>query len=435
MKLVLNAVLIVTCLSFANKEQSWWAGLSDETLDRLMMRFNENNIDLKLDELNLRVTQAQRNQLRSTLFPKARVRGNYDIVPFEDSSIPIQAGADAPETFQSGGVFVGLNYDLSSWGEAIYEFKSVTNNRRATEYSASYNTLNLQVQFVSLYLNAVYGKEQHAILEKQVSISENLLELTNLRYINGETSGLSLLQQKQQLASIKVSLPQARNTYRQNMESLSQMLNEKEEDLKIANKLPNLSVVQFVGDEEQLLSQRDDIQAQKAQLRAARNSQTAALWSNMPSLNLTAETGYNYSKGYSENTDETWRLGASFTLNLFNGFGSKAKYQEARAKAKISQWNLRQRELEASKGLKKLQIQIEEMILQLEAYQLQYDAAKLSYDESLKQYKNGLVGYSETLVSLNTYQQAEIALLNAKRNALELNLNYVLLTGGRKIKG
>ena len=434
MKLVLKTVLLMSCLCFA-KDEVWWGGLSDASLDQLMVRFNENNIDLKIDDLNLEVTQAQKNQLRSTLFPKARVRGNYDVFPFEDSNIPVQAGADAPGTFQSGGLFVGLNYDLSSWGEAIYEFKSVDNNKRANELSSNFNTLNLQVQFVSLYLNAVYGKEQQAILEKQVSISENLLELTNLRYINGEASGLSLLQQKQQLASIKVSFPQARNTYRQNMESLLQMLNEKEGKLEIADRLPNLSVIQFVGDEEQLLSQRDDIQAQKEQWKAAKNSQTAAIWSNMPSLNLIAETGYNYSKGYTETTDETWRLGASFTLNLFNGFGSKAKYQEARAKAKISKWNLRQSELAASKDLKKLQIQIEEMTLQLEAYQLQYDAAKLSYEESLKQYKNGLVTYSETLVSLNTYQQAEIALLNAKRNTLELNLNYVLLTGGRKIKG
>ncbi|GMW01826.1 MAG: hypothetical protein AMXMBFR84_29630 [Candidatus Hydrogenedentota bacterium] len=112
---------------------------------------------------------------------------------------------DSLETeFNSG---IGFRWELDLWGR----LKSLARARReelaalTLEYDAL--RLVLSAQVADTYYQAVEQRMQHKLLLEQRDLAKTLLDLLELRFLQGDASVVDVLQQRDQLAEIDTEIP------------------------------------------------------------------------------------------------------------------------------------------------------------------------------------------------------------------------------------
>ncbi len=417
--------------------EPWWGDEGDEGLSSLLEEGVTGNHDLRAAWARVERARAGVQRATSALVPSITLDGTANLAPTDSLGFMFGGGGffsspDAPATYTSTTATVGARWQLDLWGRQILQRRASLLEEAAAAGDMEAQALALASRLANAYYDLVAARERVTIVERQIASNESLLEVTELRFRQGEATGLDVLQQRQQLAATSTFLPAARVQVRLAEQQLAVLVGRdpSSAQFQVVDHLPDLGTAPRVGRPEDLLRNRPDLRAALSRYEAASARVRSARRTFLPTLAVSGQAG-NQALYMDEFNDQWyWGVGANVSVPLFTGGAQVAAIREARAAERTAYHALYQAFLRAVQEVETALAQESELRAQLEAFRTQVEAATLALDESRSRYIAGVASYQSVLTATNALQQAELNALQTHRQLLGARIQLHTALGG-----
>ncbi|MGA9828259.1 MAG: efflux transporter outer membrane subunit [Rhodanobacteraceae bacterium] len=413
----------------------WWTTFDNKELDRRVRAAFIRSPSIASAQSALRQAQENAAAARGSLFPSADANAGAARQKYSGSQFGGSGGfASAPFTVYNASVSVGYTLDL---------FGGVRRGIEARSALADYQQSQLDATYLMLAANVVTASLQAASLREQVHATEQIadsqrkeLNIAQQQQQIGAKSLSDTLAVRSQLAVTEATLPPLRKQLAATRNQLATYLGVTPAQLQLqpldlsAVALPRDIPVSLPSD---VVAKRPDIRAASAQLHSATAQVGVATAAMLPQITLSGSLGsqaLQASDLFSAGTG-AWSLGLNLLQPLFHGgelLHNKRAAQAGMDKA-IADWQVTVLGAfqNVSDALQALQFDAQTLSAQ--------NAAELSASQRLdltrEQYQVGAVDYLNLLDAERTYQQARIALIQARAARLaDTAALYAALGGG-----
>lgn len=432
-------------------EEPWWSAFEDEHLLVVIDDALSENLDVAAAIARLRASEAQVTRAASAFWPTLSLDASISGQPM--SSLGFQFGglsmggsqdipgasmedADTPEVVLSTSAMVSLRYQFDLWGRATHAWRASQMLRDASRGDSDALAATITLQVGNAYFDAVAAQQQIDIVNRQIEVNHSLLELLELRFQNDQAAAADVLQQRQQLASARARLPQARAARRMALQRLAVLLGRsRASGLTTSTELPDLPPPPSTGTPRDLLDSRADLRAAFDRLEASRRQATSARRAMLPTLSVGGNAGYQGFDSGEYRDQSTWGFSVTLSVPAFQGFADHAALREAQANADAARHSLQQGIVQATSDIEGAIASEAEQREQLEAHQAMFEAARQAFDVARDAYVAGVGNYLSILAALGSLQAAELTVLQSERAVISARLALYAALGGEWTEG
>lgn len=343
-----QALLIEKPAGFNNPTTtSWWKVFEVAELAPVMKMLESQNLTLNQAQQRVKRAQSLLAQVNAgdvpTITARASGRSGKDL----DSGLSSHSS--------SGGV--GLSYDADIWGTRDAQQRSRQLGIDAAQYQFIDALLDTQALFINTLLEQISLKSRLSIALQNVEISEELLKLVQIRFEEGDTSGIEVSQQRNTLISAQSEVLRLRNSLTLNERALAVLLGRESMQLNT----PDLTVLLSLGLTDfslpeaapalsaEVLKQRPDIQLAIAQFKQADLAFYEASVAGLPGMSLSADIGVSDLLDLAQG----WTLSAAISsaATLFDGGRLEAAEKAAKTDVDLAILQYQQTVLSAIEAL------------------------------------------------------------------------------------
>jgi NodT family efflux transporter outer membrane factor (OMF) lipoprotein len=370
----------------------WWQQLGGEELDQLMATAFSGNFTLR--QAWSRVEQARATTIitNSSLWPSL----DYD------GSASHQHRYQDDQRTRTENYALGLasSYELDLWGRIQAETTAQSREQQATEEDWLTARITLSSEIAGNWINSVALQQQYAIIAQQIATARHIVELTQLRYLEGQATRSDLVERQQELHGFeqtRLELEQSRSQYRYDLCLLSGLA--PGADLVVnRQQLPELTPLPPLGVPADLLAQRPDIRAAGLRLNRGDWLVAAARADRLPALKLTADAGYSSSRFADLFDNWLANLAASISGPIFDAGARRAEVARARAEADGLLASYEETVITAVNEVESALLDEEKIGAQLDAIDLQLERRRQSLDNARIRYLQGDDDYLSYLI-------------------------------------
>jgi len=393
----------------------WWHGFGSQTLDGLIAEAQRNNDDLA--EAIARVQEAD---------AQARIAG-APLLPSVDFGADAtrqhaQVSGVGPATFNTFSPVLSASYELDFWGKN----RALRAAARATAIASHYDKETVALTVISsvatTYFQTLQFRDRLQVASENLANGQKILHGLQLEQTAGIATGLDVAQQETAVALLSAAIPPLQQQFRQSVHALAVLLGKTPESIDVdSGTLNGLTTPQVLeGLPSQLLARRPDIAESEQQLISANADITVARAALFPSIQLTANGGYESSALTSliSPANRIWSISAGLTQPIFHGGAlrgqvvfSNARYSEllsAYHKTVISAFSNVEDALIAAQQTKEQQIRQQEAV----------NRARRAFEFAQTQMSAGIVNI---LTVLNT----ENALFSAQDELVQIQFLHL----------
>lgn len=419
--------------------EPWWSDREAELRD-LIENVLAKNYDLHGAVERMVQADAVAIQSRSVLFPSLSLEASASVAPTESRGFQfggLGGPADGPSVFYSGSASLSARYQLDIFGRNYLAYSAARLQALASAGDRDAIALALVAQLGSAYHEVAAAREQLVVIEAQVEANESFLELVQLRFERGESSGLDVLQQKQQLAATKARVPAAKISLRIARQRLATLtgIPATEYDMPTLAAVPEVEAPPGAGAPVDLVGNRPDLRAASSRWESASERSRSSFQAHLPTLSVNGNIGYQLFRLDETRTQDFWGAGVNFSLPLFSGFGDVARVRQASAAEAEALATLNQSVLNALQEVEAAATRDAELREQLTLLQEQQEAARLAWGESKLRYENGLTNYLQVLTALSAHQQVQLTVIQTKLAAINARIALHHALGGPWTEG
>ena len=440
----------------------WWRTFRDPTLDRLVNKAYQQNLDIKSAGLRIAQARALLGISQGLAFPQVQT---------------LSGQATSTHTGLADVATAGINFDMGwemdIWGKYARGIESSEAQLYASV--ASYDNIMVSViaEVARNYIDYRTAQERLIYAHRNVVIQERVTKMTEIQFNSGNVSELDMQQARTQLYNTRTSIPaieltqiKARNAlvlllstdvskiekllkksdanlYNDSNKFIGQQkgivqLKEGQRGLTDVNLVPKPSLNPYYKIDANLLTRRPDVKAAEYQVHsnfALIGARQAELY---PSFSLFGNIGYN-----TNNQAGSWLSGAnplgvtigpSFSWNIFN-YGrikNQIRLQDALFEESLVKYNkaVRSAVSEVSNALNGYVMTSKQHVENKKAV----EATIRAFNISVVQYNDGLVNYQRLLTTVEKLTSTQDRFASIKGNvALNAVALYKALGGGWQI--
>ncbi len=436
----------------------WWKSFNDPTLDDLVQKTYEQNLDLRSAGLRIVQARAALGISEGLLYPQQQT--------FSGSLAGVQ---NSGQTFTSAGINFDVGWEMDVWGKYARGIQSA----EATLYAsvASYDDILVTIiaEVARDYINFRTAQERMAFAKRNIAIQRRVTKMTEVQFNAGNVSELDMQQAKTQLYTTESLLPgfeltmiKSRNAIAILLGTLPQeidpLLYDKDElqraynyaddlfaddtlnsDLyKVESFIPVAAVDVNLSIDANLVRRRPDLQVAELQAKAQSARIGSAEAELYPHFSLFGSIGYN-----TNDAGDGWisagdaigiSAGPAFRWNIFQ-YGrikNQVRLQDALFQESLNNYN------------KKVLLAVQEVSNAVNGYRLTQkqlslnamaiDATVRAFNLSMTQYNNGLVTYQRLLSTVEKLTRNEDAYAQIRGNiGIQVISLYKALGGGWEI--
>ncbi|KIC26897.1 MULTISPECIES: efflux transporter outer membrane subunit [unclassified Leisingera] len=309
--------------------ETWWQGLNDPALNRLVAAGLQQNLGLKAAKERLIAAEALR---RGSGRPQ-QVSGDL-----EASSIfsrrESQDGSTSTDTAAIGATYV---FDL--FGEFERRSERAVADRDAQFYQLATTRLAVIDAITRTYIQARFFQRGAAVTRKTIQLRQQILQTVEELKEARAVLALDLERTKLQVASAKADLPAFIASYESSVYALATLLDRDASEvfamMQGSSGQPSPATQPELGVPATLLRNRPDVLLAEAQLRGATANIGVTEAELYPSLEITG------SVQAIRGVDDLYSIGPALNLPLFNRPVLRAFHQSAMAEAKAAQYDYR----------------------------------------------------------------------------------------------
>lgn len=407
---------------------AFWSSLGDPGLPQLVKLALQQNDDLKLSQLQVKLAQLQAALSGLSRWPDPSASLSAGV------SRPLSSvGHNAPSTYRSAGINAALRYPLDIWGSAMAQ-------REATHFDALASEDDWQAARLAVSLSVAQSRWQIAYLNRLLSNAQedlrdatDTLHLAEVRYQAGATSRGDVVFAQRQRVEQGILLSTLHQQLTESRHAFALLVGDQPQN--IPPELTDLSdtplPVPVSGLPAQLLSRRADIHAAELRVRSSLAAADAIRLSFYPSLSLHASYGTSSPTLTDYLANPLAALNAVLTLPMVQFNTARYSRQSAEVIYQASVINFRKalyKALRETEDALSARQQLAEEALQLaESLTLSLVAERLTFIR----WQQGNSDIQPWLEAKRSRRQAQLRslenLLARKNNALEL---YAALGGG-----
>ena len=395
----------------------WWQLFHSASLDALVAQALKANPTLQAAEAALRQARENAYATAGPLYPNL----GATVSDTRERVSGAQFGRPGAQLLSLSTASVNISYGLDVFGGARRALE-------ASEAQAEAEQFQLEAAYLTLTSNVVLAAIQEASLRGQIAATEAIiasesqeLQVLQRQFELGGASKAAVLAQQATLAQARATLPPLQKQLAQQRNLLAVLAGrppsqEPEQRFELASmRLPRDLPVSLPSE---LVEQRPDVRAAEAQLHAASAEIGVATANMLPQISLTASTGSTAAglgSLFSPGT-AVWSIGGSLLQTLFDAGtlyhrkrAAEAAYDQAAAQYRATVLTAFQN---VADTLRALESDANALNAQVAAER----SAGASLQLTREQFRAGAVPYVTLLNAQQTYQQAEVTLVQAQAN-------------------
>jgi multidrug efflux system outer membrane protein len=307
----------------------WWTLFQDRTLNLLVERAVESNLDLKLAEARIREARAAKGTASSSLGPTASGGGSFR----RSRSSASTPGGDAVMGFQGGKAKEVVTDQYEIGFDAGWEMDVLGGVRRGLEAAQAdleatvegrrdvLVTLTAEVAGNYVELRAL--QQRTAIAQESLKAQQRTADLTRQRFEAGLASFLDVANARALVATTAGQIPLLEASARQRIHAIGLLLGRDPaalaEELSTATEIPEPPSVVALGVPSDLLRRRPDIRRAEMELHAATARIGVATAELFPKFTISGSIGLQASDlaSWFNWVKRLWSFGPSVKWRLF----------------------------------------------------------------------------------------------------------------------
>jgi NodT family efflux transporter outer membrane factor (OMF) lipoprotein len=397
-------------------EPDWWASFGSTKLDELVAEALSANQTLAGGIANIEAARAALKASNASLLPQA------------SGSLSASSDTDRGLDDVSSSGRLSASYELDLFGANAAGREASRASLEASEFAQRALELTVQSDVATTYFNLLATREQLAVAQQNLEISERIFQIVEVRYKAGAISGFDVSSQRAQLANARARIPEL-NAQTTSLETSLAILLGRVPQGYVAPEEAILDLALPAADPSlpaDLLLRRPDLLQSEAGLRAANANVTAARAAFLPAVDLGVALSSVLSGG-----DLTGSLSASLAQSIFSGGRLEGQLESAKARREAQLAGYRGAILSALRDVDVGLTSIDANASREEQLLVARDASKEALDAAELRYRAGTDDLTSLLTSQQAYFTASDSYVQGRLNRLTSALNlYVALGGG-----
>ena len=414
-------------LDSARLPAEWWTVFNDPALNALEQRAVRDNPGVKASAQRLLQAQAQLGVFRAAQLPTVSVGAS--VANSRSSAETSQGLALGGRSIKGNNFELGasLSYELDLWGRVRRVVEAADAQALAAQDDRDGVILLLSAQVATNYWQLRGLDAEMAILKNALATRRESEQLVEARFNGGLSNELDLSRARVERANAEADLHDVQRQRNLLEHSLATLAGVSPSAPLIAalgsSELPQPPAIP-VGLPASLLSQRPDLAASVAQLRAANAQVGVAEGAFYPSLSLTGSFGYASEslRNLADGGARQFSVGPlALSLPIFDGGRNKANLAVSKARYEEAIANHEGRLLTALREVEDALSDVQERQQQGEAQAQSQQAAARAYVVAQARYDRGVSNYLDVT-------DAQRSSLGADRAAVQIRTQRLLAT-------
>jgi len=393
----------------------------------------ENSNQVKLAQLEILKSDEKLVEARSGLIPRINASGSYSrYLKKPVLFLP----PDSPFGRITGGVIeigfdnsylgaISLQMPVFSWN--IYAgIRSAAKAKSIAEQSYKAITLKTVSDVKKAFYGALLARENYKITKMRVDLAEDNLKNVEKMYRQGIASEYDYINAQVQYQNLQPLLIQAENNLELAKNALKLVLGiDVKEEIEIEGemKVDSLIAIDYESSLKELYENNPDLKQAELSVELSREIVSLEVSGHLPALFLTGNFQYQAQANDFNFNQYRWIrttfIGLQIQIPIFNGFGTQARVDQARASLQqaIERLNFTKQALENE--LKSTIYKIEQSRRRIESQRKAVELAELGYKIARKRFESGVGTQLEV-------SNAEVNLAQARLNYLQAIYDYLI---------
>lgn len=390
------------------------------SLDDVVVRVLDNNLNLKKDLIDLSNAEYAANRLWSEVFPA--ITGNasagYSSSLLTGNGFELD---DRGQTFSLGlGITLGLNAGIPHAMKNI----RLAYQARLLNYEDARN--QLEIQTTKDFYNLLAERDNLTYLADIFNLAERQLERNQIAFNNGIVSELAVLQSRLSLENARYNLSAAQLAYANRVGELLATLGIDQETRTVLE--GKIEIIRIDANAENLIREylplRPDIVSRRQEIERLENAERqTALSARAPSLSLSAQWNAQNSGPAADPLTDSVRGTASISIPIDSwipGTTKSQSIQTAKLAIEKAKLDLKIAEDAAVTQIRSLTSNLRNSWDSIEIARLSLSVAERGYQLTEQGFRNGMI---ESL----TLEDARNNLANARQRLLQSELSYQIM--------
>jgi len=184
----------------------WWQVFEDPILDELIQTAYRNNYNVKITGLRVLEARAQLGVAVGNLYPQLQQANGSLTWASASRNAANTAGGDLD--YRQYSVGANVSWELDFWGKFRRSVESADANLAASIAAYDNALVLLMAQVAETYVAIRTAEEQLRVARENTALQRRSVEITEVRYRNGDIDELDLQQARTQLLATEATIPQ-----------------------------------------------------------------------------------------------------------------------------------------------------------------------------------------------------------------------------------
>ena len=415
----------------------WWKSFGNDELTGLVATAQTDNLDIAVAMANVLQAEANRDIVRSALFPDITGSAGATRTRTPISSISGFGGGKTTASISQSSFNLGLNgtYAADIWGLAQDNLRAADEALKSSRYAQQEVALTTTATVATTYFDVLALREEIATIEQNIAAAKRILTVTQAKVTNGVSSQLDLAQQEATVEGQEAALPPLREQEREARFALAVLLGRPPEGFDVTGQ--NLNSIQSPlvapGLPSALLERRPDVAEAEANLASAHANVDAARAAFFPAITLTGSGGLVSTAigTLFRGANLEWSIGASALQQIFDGGKLIGESDLAKAQQQGLVATYRKTVISAFSGVETALGQVANFSDEQAALEKEVAASANAFRISELQYREGITDILSVLQAQQTLFLAENQLIVVKLSRAQADVGlYEVLGGG-----
>ncbi|WP_424494667.1 efflux transporter outer membrane subunit [Salinimicrobium sp. GXAS 041] len=403
--------------------EEWWTAFEDPTLDSLVERGLDTNLNLAANWEQFQAALAAVRIQSSFLWPQIGASA--------------QTARSRPQPDFAGGenLQLGLSasYELDLWGRIRAGVEAEEFRAQATFFDYQAAAMSLSAEISVTWYQLVTAKKQLQLVDEQINTNEDIMRLIRARFTSGQIRAVDILRQEQLLESTRNERIFFETQVALLENQLAVLLGRPPQNMVDFPEIyfPKLPPLPQTGLPLELIRRRPDVQQAYQLVLAADRDMAEAVRSKYPVISLEL-SGQMRSNNYNSLfQDWAYSLAGNIIAPLLYGARIRAQIDQAEAFKNQLLYNYGQTVLISFQEVEDAMIRAEKQQERIELLERRLELFEKTNRQLKNEFLNGISEYLDVLLSLDQEQQLQRELIEAKQVQLEIRIGlYRALAGG-----
>lgn len=411
-------------LLYGERADDWWRLFGDSALDTLIARGAEGNYSLKGSMKRIQASQMALKGMRSGYMPNIGLSAGWTAMRSSGKTTAHYIEEETIKYFSAG---LDMSWEIDVFGRVAAQMKGGKAEVKVSRADFEGALLSVKASMADSYFALCLARCQRAVAESQLESQRKILNITEVRKETGLSSGLDVAQAATTVLSTEATIPALKASEQSAINSMAVLAATTPDEIgRIlgadgGRALPPLPKSLPVGLPADMIGERPDIAAARAEIDAAASKLGIARKEWLPTLAVEASAGTTATKIkdlFSSGSFE-WQVAPKLSWTVFDGLSRNYANAEARINLEAAVDSYNETVMTAWGEVENALAQYESALERMKCEEALLVQAEKTFDYSLDLYKQGLVDFTNV-------QNAQVSCLDA-RNSI-LTAHYDALT-------